>query len=264
MASGADQRLAELVDEGLIAEIGILGVAAYFPDSTNPDSPLAVKEVREALEYAIDKEGIADALSFGFWGASYQYAPSSSSAYDPSLPKREYNVQKALDLLDGAGFGNGFEINFLVSGDEPGASIAAAVQANWLAIGIETNIELMESAKFEEYQRTGWSGLLYGSPTGPSNWIRTMEAPLGPDSIYYISVDKPAEYAALFNAAASSILQDPVKEKAVVKYVYDNVMCIPVWEVARAWVVQPYVKDGGFLTDASAFFWRAENIWLDK
>ncbi|MGD9143687.1 MAG: ABC transporter substrate-binding protein, partial [Dehalococcoidia bacterium] len=53
MASGADQRLAELVDEGLIAEIGILGVAAYFPDSTNPDSPLAVKEVREALEYAI-------------------------------------------------------------------------------------------------------------------------------------------------------------------------------------------------------------------
>lgn len=264
MACGADKNLAELVEEGLVAVIGILGVAAYFPDSANPDSPLANQKVREALEYAIDKQGIADALSYGFWGPAYQYAPSSSSAYDPALPKREYNVDKAKQLLADAGYPDGFKMNFLVSGDEPGASIAASVQAFWLEIGVETEIELLESAKFEEYQRTGWSGLLYGSPTGPSNWIRTMQGPLGPDSIYYISVEKPDEYVELFNAASNSLLQDPVKDKAVVKSVYENAMCIPVWEVARAWVVQPYVKGGDFLKDASAFFWRAEEVWLDK
>ncbi|OGO30757.1 MAG: hypothetical protein A2Z29_03640 [Chloroflexi bacterium RBG_16_56_11] len=265
MASGADKRLADLVADGLVAVTGTLGVAAYFPDSTHPESPLANQKVREALEYAIDKEAIAKALSFGFWGPSYQYAPPSSAAYDPSLPKRAYDKNKAKQLLTEAGFANGFEINFLVSGDEPGKSIAVAVQAAWLEIGVKANVQMLESAKFEEYQRTGWNnGLLYGSPTGPSDWIRTISNTLPPDASNYISVAKPQQYIDLYNAAGQSFQRDPVKQKAVVKYIYDNEMCIPIWNVVRAWVTQPYVKDGGFLTHAGGFFWNADTIWLDK
>lgn len=265
MASGADKRLADLVAGGLVAVTGTLGVAAYFPDSANPESPLADLGVREALEYAINKEAIANALSYGFWDAAYQYAPPTSTAYDPSLPKRTYDVAKAKQLLSDAGYPNGFEINFLVSGDEPGKSIAVAVQADWLAIGVKTNIEMLESAKFEEYQRTGWSnGLLYGSPTGPSDWIRTISNTLPPNESNYISVAKPQAYIDLYNAASQSFMRDPAKEKAVVRYIYENAMCIPVWNVVRAWVTQPYVKDGGFLSHAGAFFWNADTIWLDK
>ena len=265
MASGADKRLADLVAGGLEAVTGTLGVGAYFPDSAHPDSPVANPKVREALEYALDKQAIADALSYGFWGPAYQYAPSSSTAYNPSLPKREYNVARAKELLAEAGYPNGFEMNFYITNDEPARSVGVAAQANWSEIGVRANIQVLESAKFEEYQRTGWNnGLLFGAPTGPSNWIRTITGTSGPDGSIYVSMERTQEYIDLFNAAAQSPDKDPAKEQAVINYIHENVMCIPVWEVVRAWVIQPYVKDGGFLSHAGGFFWNAESIWLDK
>jgi peptide/nickel transport system substrate-binding protein len=264
MASGADQTLADLVNSGLIAATGVLGVGGYFPDSSNPDSPLAKQQVREALEYAIDKDAIAKAFSYGFWGPAYQYAPPTSAAYDSSLVKRTYDVDKAKQLLIAAGYSTGFEFKLLVTNDEPGKSIAQAIQTQWAQIGVKADIQILESAKFEEYGRTGWSGLLYASPTGPSNWHSTIQGVLDPANKQYVSVAKPQQYIDLFNAAATSTQYDPVKEKALVDFIYNNEMCIPVWNVVRAWVTQPYVKGGDFLKMASGFFWRADTIWLDK
>jgi ABC-type transport system substrate-binding protein len=264
MASGADKNLKDLVDAGLVAVTGTLGVGGYFPDSENPNSPLSNEKVREALEYAIDKNAIANAFSYGFWNAAYQYAPPSSAAYDDSLLKRTFDLTKARQLLDEAGWGEGFEINLLATNDEPAKSVSQALQSQWAEIGVTANIQILESAKFEEYGRTGWSGLLYAAPTGPSNWHTTIQGVFDPNDNQYVSVEKPQEYINLWNAAATSIEYDPAKEKAVVKYIHDHVMCIPVWNVVRAWVVQPYVKDGHFLEMASGFFWRADTIWLDK
>lgn len=264
MASGADKNLKDLVDAGLVAVTGTLGVGGYFPDSSNPNSPFAKQQVREALEYAIDKEAIVAAFSYGFWGAAYQYAPPSSAAYDASLIKRTFDQAKAKKLLEEAGYGTGFEFDFLVTNDEPAKSVSQALQAQWAEIGVTANIQILESAKFEEYGRTGWSGLLYAAPTGPSSWHTTLRGVLSPTNVDYISVEKLQAYIDLWNAAATSFMYDPAKEKAMTAYVTEHEMCIPVWNVVRAWVVQPYVKDGGFLTMASGFFWRADNIWLDK
>ncbi len=264
MASGADQTLSNLVDSGLVATTAVLGVGGYFPSSADPNSPLAKKEVREALEYAIDKEAIAKAFSYGFWDAAYQYAPPSSAAYDSSLPKRTYDIAKAKKILADAGYTSGIKVKLLVTNDEPGKSVAQSIQTQWAEAGIMADIEILESAKFEEYGRTGWDGLLYAAPTGPSNWHSTIQGVLDPNKKQYVSVDITPEYVSLWNAAAESVNYDAAKEKALVKYIYDNVMCIPVWNVVRAWVTQPYVKDGGFLTMASGFFWRPDTIWLDK
>lgn len=264
MASGADQTLDGLVKSGLVAYTGVLGVGGYFPDSVNPNSPFAKLQVREALEYAIDKDAIVQAFSYGFWGAAYQYAPPTSAAYDPALPKRSYDVGKAKQLLSDAGYPNGFEFNLLVTNDDPAKSISQSLQNSWAAIGVKADIQILESAKFEEYGRTGWSGLLYAAPTGTSSFHTTIAGVISPTNSAYISVDKPQAYIDLWNAAANSLQYDPDKEKALNDYIYNNEMCIPVWNVVRAWVVQPYVKDGGYLSMASAFFWRADTVWLDK
>lgn len=265
MASGADKNLADLVASGLVAVTGQLGVGGFFPSSADANSPLANAKVREALEYAIDKEAIASAFSFGFWGPAYQFAPPSSAAYDDSLIKRTYDPEKAKQLLTEAGYPNGFEMNLLATNDDPGKSISVAVQNNWQEIGLTVNIEILESAKFEEYGRTGWDGMLYAAPQGASNWHRALQGVLPPDTVSgYVSVAKPQQYIDLFNAAANSPMYDPAKEKALVKYITDTSMCLPVWNLVRAWVVQPYVKDGGFLSQGAGFFWNADNIWLDK
>jgi peptide/nickel transport system substrate-binding protein len=267
MASGITPTLVSLVDQGMVAVTKVLGVCCYVPDSVHPDSPLANEKFRLALEYGMDKDAYINAFSYGLFDAAYQFCPPTSAAYDPTLPKRTYDPVKAQQLLDEAGYGDGVTINFLVTNDPPASDMSLAIAEQWEAIGVHTNIELLPSAKFEEYSRTGWTnGLLYVAPQGPSDWGRVIYGSFSsdPNSTSYISVDKPQEYCDLIDAAVNSFMRDPEKQKAVVKYMYDHEMVIPSWNVCRAWVVQPYVKGGDFLGQASGFFWDAASVWLDK
>lgn len=264
MASGADKNLSDLVNAGLVAVTGTLGVGGYFPSSSDSNSPLSNEKVREALEYGIDKVAIAKAFSYGFWGPAYQYAPSSSGAYDSSLPQKTYDPTKAKQMLSDAGYPNGFTINLYITNDDPAKSIGQAIANQWAGIGVTANVKILDSATFQGLGTSGWDGLLYGAPTGPSNWHSTLAGVLDPNKKSYMSVDIPQQYIDLWNAAATSQLYDPAKEKALVDFITNNEMVIPVWEVVRAWVVQPYVKGGGFLKDASAFFWGPGTVWLDK
>jgi len=267
MASGITPTLVELVDSGMVAVTGILGVCAYVPDSIHPDSPLANEKFRMALEYGMNKDAYINAFSNGLFDAAYQFAPPSSAAYDSTLPERTYDPAKARQLLGEAGYGSGVTINFYVTNDPPGSDMSQAIAEQWEEIGVHVNIELLPSAKFEEYGRTGWNnGLLYVAPQGPSDWGRVIYNLLSPDpnSTSYVSAAKPQEYIDLVNAAVNSFERDPVKQKAVVKYLYDHETVIPAWNVCRAWVTQPYVKDGHFLEQAAGFFWDAASIWLNK
>jgi peptide/nickel transport system substrate-binding protein len=265
MACSADKRLAELEQVGMEGVVVNNGVTVYAPDSIHPESPLANQKVREALEYALDKHAIVDALSYGYFVVCDQFAPPDCTAFDPTIPGRQYDEAKAKQLLTEAGYPNGFEMELLISADEPGPQIAVFMQSYWDAIGVQANIQQLESAKYQEYSRTGWNdGLLYNSPAGASNWVRTLTGSLDPDNTVYISVKRTPEYNDLFNAAATSFEKDPIKEKALVHYIYDTAMVIPVYSKARAWVVWPYVKDGGYLSHSGLGTWDSMNIWLDK
>ncbi|MCX8126959.1 MAG: ABC transporter substrate-binding protein, partial [Dehalococcoidia bacterium] len=57
--SEADQKVVDMRAKGLQAITRPVGVINIFPDSANADSPLANKKLREAIEYAINKEAIA-------------------------------------------------------------------------------------------------------------------------------------------------------------------------------------------------------------
>jgi peptide/nickel transport system substrate-binding protein len=267
MASGITPTLVSLVDDGMVAVTKILGVACYCPDSIHPDSPLANEQFRMALEYGMNKEAYINAFSNGLFGAAYQWCPPTSAAFDASLPKRLYDVAKAKQLLAEAGYPDGATINFYVTNDPPASDISLAIAEQWKEIGIDAKTELLPSAKFEEYGRTGWNnGLLYVAPQGPADWGRVIYGTMStdPNSTSYVSIDKPQEYKDLIDAAVNSFMRDPAKQKAVVKYIYDHEMVIPAWNVCRAWVTQPYVKGGDFLGQAMGFFWDAASVWLDK
>jgi len=266
-ASGITPALVSLVKSGMVAVTGILGVECYVPDSIHQDSPLSNEKVRMALEYGMDKPAYINAFSNGLFDAAYQWCPPTSAAYDPTLPKRTYDVAKAKALLGEAGFPNGVTFNFLYTNDPPASDMSTAIAEQWKAINVTANVQILPSAKFEEYGRTGWNnGLLYVAPQGPADWGNVMNNTLSPDpkSTSYVSCDKPQEYKDLITAAVNSFFRDPVKQKAVVKYIYDHEMVIPGWNVCRAWVTQPYVKGGSFLGQAAGFYWDAASVWLDK
>ena len=63
---------ADLKRKGYRIETVEMGGSALIPDGANPDSPFGKQKVRLAVEYAIDREAISDALGYGFSKPIYQ------------------------------------------------------------------------------------------------------------------------------------------------------------------------------------------------
>ena len=66
------QQSTDLKAFGLKEKVMIGATNCFFPDSANADSPFSKKEVREAVEYCIDKKAFAKAFSYGYWQEMYQ------------------------------------------------------------------------------------------------------------------------------------------------------------------------------------------------
>ena len=79
--------------------------------------PLADRRVRQALNHAVDMQGILDAVLLGNGKRINSWMPPNVWGYDPSIPFYEYNPKKAKELLAAAGQTN-------LTADPPGAERA--------------------------------------------------------------------------------------------------------------------------------------------
>ncbi|HYB84899.1 MAG TPA: ABC transporter substrate-binding protein [archaeon] len=106
--------------------------------------PFNVTNVREAIAYAIDTQGIINeafaGLATKFVGPLFQGMPG----YDPTIPPYSYDPAKAKELLADAGFPGGkglpvIRFLYLSSSDED-AKAAQIIQANLNDIGISVEL----------------------------------------------------------------------------------------------------------------------------
>jgi len=125
------------------------GVYFYSINTTRP--PLDNVWLRRALNYAIDREAIADQLlkkSRDPWGL---FAPSGYPGYEPPDPVR-FDPDYARDCLARAGFPNGQglrKISILFNTSEDHRRIAEAIQAMWKR---ELNIQVeLENKEWGSY-----------------------------------------------------------------------------------------------------------------
>ena len=87
---------------------------AIWPNTANPNSKWKDKRLREAIEYALDKDAIAKALGFGLYKPLKSLPPEGEWGYDPNYNPRPYNPAKAKELLAAAGYANGLKAKLLV------------------------------------------------------------------------------------------------------------------------------------------------------
>ena len=78
-------------------------------DSANPTSPFAKLQVRQAIEYAVDKKGLVDAFGAGTWEVPVEPCSSHQLGYIPNFQGRSFNPSKAKQLLSDAGYPQGFQ-----------------------------------------------------------------------------------------------------------------------------------------------------------
>lgn len=113
---------------------------AWFGVNTEK-APFDNKEVRQALQYAIDKESVMIVAIDGAGIVAESVMAPSFLGYKAG--PYSYNPEKAKELLAAAGYADGFEMKIWASGDER-KRIAEVIQANLLDVGIKATIEMYE------------------------------------------------------------------------------------------------------------------------
>ena len=109
------------------------------------------KEVRQAINYAVDRDAIA-AVTNGFCEPGIQMYPTFYYASDSDLKADKYkqDVAKTKALLKEAGVPDGFEFTLEVVNLDIYQQIAEIVQANLQEVGIKMNIVPVEITKLAE------------------------------------------------------------------------------------------------------------------
>ncbi|POF28006.1 ABC transporter substrate-binding protein [Roseibium marinum] len=114
----------------------------------NHESPeLAKKEVRQALDLAIDKQAVVDAVTFGIGEVAYSFVPKGALYHYADNLKRPYDPEKAKQMLSEAG-AEGLTLDYLVNaGDEVDEQIAILLQQQLAQAGITVNLIKMDPSQ---------------------------------------------------------------------------------------------------------------------
>jgi peptide/nickel transport system substrate-binding protein len=138
--------LASSPDTQVIQTKGARTISYPF-NATKP--PFDDLRVRQAMNYAVDREGIVRSILQG--NASVLTGPfvPGTLGYDPAQKPWPYDPQKARELLTQAGYANGLEASWTVTDGVflKDREIAEAVTAQLAAVGIKITLLPTERAK---------------------------------------------------------------------------------------------------------------------
>lgn len=125
----------------------------YFALNTRPTlkdgtkNPLNDVRVRQALNYATDKDAMIQVVSYGAGTPQESLMPMSTPYAVGHGAPYPYNPEKAKKLLAEAGYPRGFEVTCMVlAGSADDAAKVASLQSMWSDIGVTLKQEQLEAA----------------------------------------------------------------------------------------------------------------------
>ena len=142
----------------------LLSLYSYILVFNGKSSLFKDSKVRQALNYAINKEGIIERVLLGKGRSSSGTIYPHSWAYDIHLKPYQYNPKKALKLLSDSGWidtngdnildrkGSQFKFALLiVNGDDVSRESASLIQQQLLDIGIRIRVNPLSFPTYENY-----------------------------------------------------------------------------------------------------------------
>lgn len=150
-AMRTDSRVSLLSQEGL--NIGYWGF-------NTTRKPFDDKRVRQAMNYAVNKQAIVDAIYQGAGKAAKNPIPPSMWSYNDGVKDYPYDPEKARALLTDAGLAGGFETDIwsmpVQRPYNPNARrMAEMIQADLSKIGVKASIVTYEWAEYLKRARAG-------------------------------------------------------------------------------------------------------------
>lgn len=120
----------------------------WFIVLNTKEGPFVDKRVRQAANYAVDKEGVANKILNGSAKVATQAMPEANWSYSPDVKGYPYDPVKAKQLLAEAGYPNGFKTKMIIPVSGSGMMIPVQmneyIQGNLRDVGIEIEIQSYE------------------------------------------------------------------------------------------------------------------------
>ena len=148
--------------------------------------PLGDIRIRRAIMYAIDRQGLAEALTNGSARATEQLWSSKSPFYVKELDDRyPFDPDKAKALMAEAGFKDGFELQQLLLNNSEYRQLAEALQANLAEVGIRLKFDVVDVSQFPLFFKQPPRGdILMARYGGRSDPIQTVYELVGTGGSY--------------------------------------------------------------------------------
>lgn len=162
-------------EEGLVQIFDQLGTYFYAINVNNNTDKLdskvrealSKKEVRQALNLAINREQIVKEVAKGGQVPAWSFVPKGIKSEDgKEFADKKYwtpedndaNIAKAKELLEKAGYKDGKglpEFELAYNTDEGNKAIAEAIQQMWAKIGVKVKLTNQEWAVFQDARKNG-------------------------------------------------------------------------------------------------------------
>ena len=197
----------------------------YFVIGLNTlNAPFDNKKVRQAMNYAFDRQRFTDTATYGSATPSSLMWRQGSPAYEAAKANAYvFDLNRARALLQEAGVAQ-TEIDCLLVTSTEGGIACQIYQADLAKLGIKMNIRVLETAAWldqvnnRKYSGLYWSGASYGQLAPGSTFGGTKAwDPFNNNQGFQSDL-----YAQLVTAAGTEV--DPVKQKQIYAQINDLIL----------------------------------------
>ncbi|MCQ9424642.1 ABC transporter substrate-binding protein [Pseudomonas sp. LJDD11] len=209
-------------------------------------NPLAQLQVRQALDMAVNKPAIINAVYQGAGQLAVNAMPPTQWSYDDTVKDAPYDLDKARALLNQAGIKEGTEISLWAMPVQrpynPNARLMAElIQADWKKIGINAKIVSYEWGEYLKRAKAGEIGAMLigwsGDNGDPDNWLGTL---FGCDAVNGNNYSKWCDQA--FDKLIKQAKATPGQDQRTVLYKQAQHLlkdAVPLTPIAHSTVYQP-------------------------
>jgi len=146
--------LARITGDSQYTVVEQAGMHTWWVAFNHAKEPFNNKLVRQAMNYAINKQAIVDNILKGTGQLAVSPLPPVVWSYTDDIQTYEYNPEKAKELLAEAGYPDGFTCDFWLpesgSGMQQPVVMGTAMQADLKAVGIDCTIQTFEWGSYLE------------------------------------------------------------------------------------------------------------------
>lgn len=257
-----------LADSGMIVAMGT-HPHIWWLNLNHNELPFSDVRVRQAVNYAIDKEGMATKLLRDTALPAFSMVSRTSAAWDPAWQDPyPYNPERAKELLKEAGYPEGFETTLQTSTAGSGqilpVQMAEWIQRDLAKAGIKTKLETFE---WNTYVGIWVNGLQPGQGINQISWGTNSDFWL----VHPLAAESPINSGHINNPAIEALLktmQQAPDLKTRIQAARDihkeeraQAHQVPIVNDKQPFAMIPQVK--GFVRAAD---WMEDykTVWLDK